>query len=288
MLYNGGGSAHPLPSEVRTALALNGSLKDFGLLQLLTLVQVTGKTGALTLQRGNEIATVYFEGGRLTKVKSPGSSSTSLGVALHRAGRIDRDQLELIGSQVSSSEKAAALLLTDLGVLSRDDIMDFVKERTLADLYGLLTWPDGTFRLDVDVSPPEDDIVTPIELAPVLEKGRGYLDEWNLLTSYIPSLDRSLRLLSEPRQPAQEVSLQLSEWRLVVSLAADIPLRDVAQKLGLNEFAVRQVAYRLIDAGLAEISEPVAVALPEPVQEAVEVPEPKGGGFARLFGRRWG
>lgn len=269
-------------------MALSGDLKDFGLLQLLTLVQVTRKTGALTLQRSGETATIYFENGQLTRVKPPQSRSEGLATALYRAGRIDREQYELISSQAPPSEQAIGLLLVDQGTLSQEEVVKFVRERSLVDLYALLTWPDGTFRFDVNVSSPEEDIVAPTDLGPVLDRGRNYLDEWQLLISYIPDLERPLRLLPEPRQQLEEVCLSPAEWRMVANLAGNTPLKEIGQRLALDEFAVRQVAYRLISTGLADVPEP-EFKPPSPVKElrqSLEPEQPKGGTFSRLFGRK--
>ncbi len=268
-------------------MALSGDLKDFGLLQLLTLVQVTHKTGALTLQHAGETAIIYFEDGQMTKVRPPESRSDGLATLLFKAGRIDRDQYELISSQAPPSEQAVGLLLEDQGKLSREQIVEFVRERSLADLYSLLTWPEGSFRFDVGSSPADEDILANTDLSPVLEKGRGYLEEWQLLTSFIPSLERPLRLLPEPRQQLKEVSFSLEEWRMVASLAGNTPLGEVAHRLGLDDFAVRQVAYRLIKGGLADVAE-VEFIPPPPKEswETGEAEETKPGTFARLFGRK--
>ncbi len=269
-------------------MALSGDLKDFGLLQLLTLVQVTHKTGALTLQRANESAILYFDDGQLTKVKPPESRSEGLATLLYRAGRIDREQYELISSQAPPSEQAVGLLLVDQEKLTQEQIVEFVQEKSLADLYALLTWPEGSFRFEVGSVPAEEEIVAPTDLGPVLEKGRGYLNEWQLLVSYIPSLDRPLRLLPEPRQQLNEIILSLAEWRMVASMAGDTPLKEVANRLSLDEFAVRQVAYKLISAGLADVAEAEFVP-PAPLRElreSREAEEARPGALARLFGRK--
>lgn len=276
-----------MSSEVSANVALSGDLKDFGLLQLLTLVQVTHKTGALALQRSGESATLYFENGLLTKVKPPEYRSEGLATLLYRAGRIDSEQYEAINSQAPPSEQAVGLLLVDQGKLSQERIVEFVRERSLADLYALLTWPEGSFRFDVGVSPPEEEIPAPTDLGPVLEKGRNYLDEWQLLVSYIPSLDRPLRLLPEPRQPKEEICLSLPEWRMVATLSGDTPIKEVAGRLGLDEFAVRQVAYRLISMGLADVAEPEFVPpLLKESRELGEDEESRPSALARLFGRK--
>jgi hypothetical protein len=267
------------------AVALSGDLKDFGLLQLLTLVQVTRKTGALTLQRPGESATIYFENGQMTRVTPPESRSDGLAALLYRAGRIDQEQYDLISSQAPPSEQAVALLLEDQAKLSREQIVEFVREKGLSDLYSLLTWPEGNFRFDVDASPAEENILAPTDLGPVLEKGRGYLEEWQLLTSYIPSLERPLRLLSEPRQPMKEICIGLDEWRMIASLAGNVHLKEVATRLGLDEFGVRQVAYRLIKSGLADVAEPeFTPPPPKDVREIKEAEEARPGALARLFG----
>jgi hypothetical protein len=269
-------------------LALSGDLKDFGILQLLTLVQVTGKSGGLTLTHGNESAALYFENGLLTKVRPSETRAEGLATALFRAGRINRERYEQITTQAPPSEQAVGILLTDQAGLTQEEIVDFIRERTLAELHVLLTWPDGSFLFDVNAPPPEDSILAPTELAPVIQQARSFLDEWQLLASYIPSLDRPLRLLPEPRNPVQQISLNLPEWRMVACLSGDVPLREVAQRLGLDDFAVRKVAYRLINAGLADVPEPQQAApAPPPFggERDLEQAEQRPGAFSRLFGR---
>jgi len=299
-------------------VALTGDLNDFGLLQLLTLLQVTGKTGALTLQRPKETATVYFENGQLTKVVPPETRYESLAAALHRTGKINRELYDLIGSQGLPSEIAIGLLVEDQGGLSREEIVEFARERSLASLFVLLTWSEGAFRFNVDAAPPEASILAPTDLAPVLDRGRAYLEEWQVLVSQIPDLDRPLRLLAEPSHPVQEVNLSLAEWRMIAVISQSRSLREVAQKLDLDDFAVRQVAYRLFGAGLMQVVDPQPTSLfastdlfreaadiapyppadpVEPVQEQTLSPQPlppvvpepqqsKVGALGRLFGRK--
>lgn len=85
----------------------------------------------------------------------------------------------------------------------------------------------------------------------------------------------------------EEIRLSTEEWRMVASLTANIPLKEVGSKLGLDEFAVRQVAYRLIKSGLADIPEPeFTPPPPKESWEPRESEEAKPGALARLFGRK--
>lgn len=270
-------------------MALSGDLKDFGLLQLLTLVQVTGKSGGLTLTRSNESATLYFENGLLTKIRPPEARAESLATALFRAGKIGKERYEQVSTQAPPSEQAVGILLADQAGLTQEEIVGFVRERMLAELHMLLTWQDGSFLFDVSAPPPEDSILAPTELTPVIQQARSFLEEWQRLVSYIPSLDRPLLLLPEPRNQLQQVTLTLPEWRMIASLNGTASLREAAQRLRLDEFEVRRVAYRLIDAGLADVPEPQPPATPAPSltgETEMERTEQRPGALSRLFGRK--
>lgn len=288
-------------SEDQRAMALSGDLKDFGVLQLLSLIQVTGKSGALTLKRQQQSATLYFESGLLTKVRTSAEhEGDGLAVALYRAGRIRKEQYQAVVSQVAPSEHAVALLLVDQGVLTHDAVMEFVRESSLSELYSLITWPEGSFYLEVDAAPPEEDILTPTELGPVLEKAKGLLDEWQFLAARIPDMDKLLAVFSEPKQKVQEVRLTLEEWRLIAALCREQSLNEVGLRLGWSELTSKRVAYRLISAGLAEITEPeLSSPLPPPIEfptqaQVASTPEQllgerdagRRGGLGGLFGSR--
>jgi hypothetical protein len=279
-------AVHPFDfiREVCSALALSGDLKDFGLLQLLTLMQVTSKTGSLTLERRGERATIFFKNGELLRVRTSDSRSESLATALLKAGKINRDQHQRIESNVPASEKAAALFITDQGILSRDEIIEFIRERSTSSLYWLITWLDGSFRMDIDAQPPDEDITASTNIASILAKGQSYLDEWRVLAARIPGLDKNIRLLPQPREETAEIRMGPAEWQLVVSLAKEIPLTEAATTLGLDEFQIRKVVFKLLEAGLAELSEPALE--PAPIQETgPQTEEEKAGGFWS-FGKR--
>lgn len=266
-------------------MALSGDLKDFGLLQLLTLMQVTGKTGSLTLERRGERASIFFKNGELLRVRTLDSRSESLATALLKAGKITRDQHTKVESSAPASEKAAALILSDQDILSREEIIEFVRERSISNLYWLITWLDGSFRMDIDAQPPDEDITVPTDIASVLEKGESYLDEWRILVSRIPQLNRIVRLLPEPQPRTEEIRMSLAEWQLMVCLAREVSLAEVADTLGLGEFEIRKVVDGLLNSGLAELSEPKIQAAPMQQEIVQHAEEEKAGGFWS-FGKR--
>jgi hypothetical protein len=249
-------------------------------------MQVTGKTGALMLERRGERAILFFRNGELLRVKTPNTRSESLASALLRAGKIDSEQHQRIESSTPSSEKAAALFMTDQGILSREEIVEFIRERSISGLYRLITWLDGTFRMEVDVPPPDEDITASTNVSSVLEGGQAYLDEWRKFSARVPDLTKNVRLIPQPRNGSQTVTLGLLEWQVVASLARELPLAEIAERLEFDDLQMRKAADKLVSAGLVELSDPprseTALIIQEP---ASPTEEEKAGGFWS-FGKR--
>lgn len=273
---------------VEEMMALSGQLKDFNLLQLLALVQKTGKSGAVTLDHWGQTATVFFHEGRLTKVKD---LSRSLAAALLESGRIDRQMYDLLGAELP--EKAIALHLSDSGVLSRAEVEEFARRQMVDDLQRLFAWRDGTFTMDLSAVPSDGDIVTSMDLAPLLSRAHARMSEWQGLVDAIPGLDVPLSLVPEP--PSAQLSLSRDEWRLVSALAAPVPLAEVARRMGIDEFAVRKLTLKLVTAGLASLPAPAReepeakIDTAQPVKKlAAPEPgpvEPPKNGLSRLLRR---
>jgi hypothetical protein len=281
-------------------MALTGRLSDFSPLQLLALVQKTGKTGALVLEHWGQTATVYFQDGKLTRVHEP---SRSLASALLAAGKIDHEQFERLGAGLS--EKAIAMALSDDGVLSREEVEEFVRQSMVEALIPLLTWTDGTFRMELGAAPSEEDIVVPSDMATTLALARAQMAEWTRLMSAIPRLDVPIRLVAEPDPASGQIQLTAQEWRLVVALTGELSLLQLAQQLGLDELVVRRIARRLVASGLATLpasppapltaasslapaSQPPRDVPPSavPPEAEREAEQPKGGALSRFLRRK--
>ncbi|MFQ6000990.1 MAG: DUF4388 domain-containing protein, partial [Anaerolineae bacterium] len=96
-------------------MALRGSLKDFSLTQLLNLVSLAKKTGALTLGEGNSQASLYFREGMLVHVSLDGQAS-NLRNLLERVGKINEARSRLL-PQEARSDKEWGLLLINTGLI---------------------------------------------------------------------------------------------------------------------------------------------------------------------------
>src|SRR5690348_13835436 len=120
-------------------MALQGNLKDFNLVQLLNLINLTRKSGKLTIERNKQEANLYFQDGRLLFASVPGQTQP-LDQVLLQAGKITPDQASDVTQAGDTTDKGLAVRLVDFGYMSQDDILQQLRNRAIETVYSLFTW----------------------------------------------------------------------------------------------------------------------------------------------------
>lgn len=152
-------------------MAWRGNLRGFSLPQLLNLISLGRKTGALTLTRGKSHARLYFRKGVLLHLSLDGQGP-NIRSLLEKAGKIGEVEGRLL-PQESRSDKEWGLLLINARLISREDIIEVVRHHTLERVYHLFTWTEGSFLFQPNVLPSDDEITVPIYLENIiLEESR--------------------------------------------------------------------------------------------------------------------
>src|SRR5213593_2681685 len=120
------GTAHSLVRRFR--MALKGNLKDFSLTQLLNLVNLARKTGALQLSHSPSAkAKLFFREGKLIDAGLDGQAP-ELTTLLYRFGRISAEQQKTILAHASvRTDKELALLMMNANYVNQADIVQAVR-----------------------------------------------------------------------------------------------------------------------------------------------------------------
>jgi Domain of unknown function (DUF4388) len=282
-------------------LALTGTLREFGLVDLLSLVRVTRKSGVLSIRGQAETLDLYFRDGRLIRFTTfplpfhPGQ-------VLLRAGRISQTQLEAVPPDVSSSEKAVAVALMEASGVSRPELLALYATQAGEVIGQALMWPDGEFAFRPDLELDEDDITFDLDVSVLIDGLRARQDQWRVLRSVLPHLNYRLRFPTSRRPRLEPIVLSPLEWSVVTQLGSSSTIEEIRERLNLDEFQVRQSVQRLVSEGLLEIEE--AREEPPPDQRSTDSesarerrepasvgavaasPPPRSGFIPRLFGRR--
>jgi hypothetical protein len=281
-------------------LALTGTLREFGLVDLLSLAKVTRKSGVLSIRSQAETLDLYFRDGRLIRFTTF-PRLFDLGQLLLHAGRVSQAQLDSVPADVASSEKAVAVALMGASGVSRPELITLYAAEAGEIIGQALMWPEGEFAFRPEVVLGEDDITFDLDVGTLIDGLRARQDQWRVLRSVLPHLDYRVRFPASRRPRLEPVVLSPTEWVVITQVGGSPTLDELRQQLNLDEFQIRQSVQRLVSEGLLEIEE----ARDEPSSDAgsgqyddVATREPasvganaaprseRGGFLPRLFGRR--
>jgi hypothetical protein len=254
---------------------LQGNLRDFSVTQLLNLINLANKSGALLIQGPNEGARLVFRQGRLAfaeYVSPEGQKQGSLPRILHRSEKINDAQLNTLQVRAAGmSDKELGLLLINSGYVTQQDILESLQSYFTGLIQQLFTWVEGRFKFDPSQDVPETRIPVRIPLENLIIEGSRQLSEWEHLNYEIPNLDMALGFTDRPGVNLKKVNLNVEEWRVVSYINPKNSIRQIARATKMNDVEIRRIVYGLLQAGLVKLIRPagaptqlesVAAALP--------------------------
>jgi hypothetical protein len=254
-------------------MALKGNLRDFSIHQLLNLINLAHKTGALAVtpealpNRANghaAPASLYFREGRLIHASFEGKSSRLTDI-LVQVGRLTPEQAQTVNQRSRvDTDKELGLLLIQSGYLTQNDIIQGVRGYLLETVYQLFTWAAGEFRFEPNQLPPEERITVPLSLENVIVEGNRRQQEWERLRDEIPDLEVPLRFAERPRTNLRDISLTREQWQVISFINSRNTIKQIGEYLGLDEYQIRRVVYGLKQNGLVEMAQPVRLEPPPP------------------------
>jgi DNA-binding MarR family transcriptional regulator len=253
-------------------VALKGSLGDFGLPQLLNLVHLTHKTGALTIRVPAGVTTLFFREGNLIQATTGGRDGR-LSSVLARAGKLTEKQAEIIRDKGGSQpDKELAMFLVKAGYVSHEEVVDSTRHDVLDTVYALFPWSDGVFHFEPNHLPVDGTITVVVGLENVILEGKRRIREWQRLQDELPDLGMALQFRDHPEARSRRINLSDDEWRVISYINPRNSMEQISHHLGLDDFQVRRIVYGLLQAGLVEMVAPERARVrrsPLPVEETV-------------------
>jgi hypothetical protein len=170
-------------------MALSGTLKDFGIADILQLIGQQQKTGVLKLAgAGDQKVDVTFANGNVVFASEKGRAKANLlGNLLLRAAMVTEEQLEETLAEQQRSLKRLGDLLVERAIISSMQLSQLARLQATETLYRLFHWKTGTYEFtqgEVDVGKPAFE---PLRAESILLEGFRRMDEWGPLRKRIPS-----------------------------------------------------------------------------------------------------
>jgi hypothetical protein len=189
-------------------MALEGTLRDFSLSDILQLISLQRKTGLLTLKSPDDKVTLGFDEGKLVSAESSAKRmDTRLGTLLVKTNCLAPEMLaKALEIQGQTLQRLGFILLRN-GYCTAEDLRNGLDIQIRKITYGLFRWSDGDYvfhaqeRVDFD-----REFVSPVSVESLLMEGARMMDEWPIIEKVV----RSLQMVFQ-RVPISQAVVQAEE-----------------------------------------------------------------------------
>src|SRR4051812_22995899 len=134
---------------MNTETALSGTLQDFGLAELLQVVELGNMTGALHLkQAAGRTGILYFHEGKLANCSEMDPAALTFGDVLQQLGMTTHQCIEQAYAQQLQDPlgKRMGERLVLMGALTEQQLREALRTKALWTARELSLWNDGTYE----------------------------------------------------------------------------------------------------------------------------------------------
>ena len=274
-------------------MALEGTLRDFSLADILQLIALQHKTGLLNVRSPSDTVTLGFVDGMLVSAESSAQRlDTRLGTVLVKTRRLSSEALQRALEIQSQTLQRLGFILLKNGFCTAQDLRDGLDIQIRRIAYGLFRWTDGDYVFEqMDHVDYDHESTTPLAVERLLMEGARMVDEWPIIEKVVRSLDLVYQRVpvAQPVIPADDeeltddveavpersgkdhrldpVRISRAEWAVYELVDGRRTVAEINELTFLSEFDGCKAFYDLVSRGLIE-----EVGGPHRPDEALAVP----------------
>ena len=260
-------------------MALEGTLRDFSLSDILQLISLQRKTGILRVMGSEDTVTLGFDQGRLISAESAARRmDTRLGTLLVKTRCLTPDLLQrALEIQGQTLQRLGYILLKN-GFCTPDDLRAGLDIQIRKVAYTLFRWNDGDYVFDQQDSIDYDhEFVTPLSVESLLMNGARMIDEWPIVEKVVrsPGLVYRRVPVTQPVVPSEDedevddpaettldraaaganrepIKVSRAEWSVYELVDGRRSVADIVDRTFLSDFDGAKAVYNLVTRRLLE------------------------------------
>ncbi len=254
-------------------MALEGSLKDFGLADILQLIYFQRKTGVLTLEgRLDRVRLLFVDGSVVAAESKRRAEDSRLGKVLVKRGILSEDDLRsALEDQRTTGTKLGGVLIRK-GFVSQEVIHDILNVQVTETVVQLFGWKQGTYEFSAQGVPVDKDLQFTLDTQHLLMEGLRIVDELSVIRDRI-RLDALFR-----KKAAFPEELSIEEQEVLSHVDGESDVSTIVDITGRDNFEVSKVLLSLVEKGAIE---EIGVA-PVPAASNVSARREAGRSFGYL------
>ncbi len=233
-------------------MALTGSMRDFGISEILQLIGLQKKSGALLVSDKTRKVEILFDQGNIVAARhEPMKDEFDVGLALVKAGLVQRPRMAAFKKEQADTLKPLEQVLLNANAVGLDDLKAMLTLTRLETIYSLFLWKDGNYSFEQGAINYPKQWTDPISSEHVLMDGYRIKDEWPQIESVVPNMGAVLE------QAAGEFGMESrleGEQRKVYDLIdGKRTAQDVVFLSRMGKFEALKAVKDLVEAGRVRV-----------------------------------
>jgi hypothetical protein len=243
-------------------MALEGTFRDFHVVDIVQLIGLQRKSGTLTLEGEDEALTVTFQDGAVVWAQSgrdPWERRMMHVLAIR--GLVTSSQLQEALTAQAESKKKLPTILAERGFLQKKDWESLLAQEVEEAVYRPFRWATGRYRFVPGAVDLAEGKIGPLGAENVLMEGIRRVDEWPMILEKIPSTAMVFKVGSRVGK-LNPKKVEPNEVKMLDLVDGKGTVQELVDRSGLGEFEALRGLASLIAAGAIAPVGPVPVAAP--------------------------
>ncbi len=224
--------------------ALIGQLKAFKLYDLLTFLDLSQKSGILSIRNDTHEVISYFREGSLIHASSNITRLRIGSIMLDREILTTEQHAEVEVAFAGSGEKFGQLAVR-LGYATGEQLKTALKVQVSEIIYDCMGWRSGIFELNEELALPEDAVTISVNVSNLIMEGARRIDEWEECLALLPDEHAVFVVVDNPGT-AERISLSLVEWRTLFKIDGQRSLAELVRESDKEPLEVYRIVYGLL------------------------------------------
>lgn len=231
-------------------MALEGSIEEFGLADILQLIYFQKKTGLLTIDgRLGRIKVSFHEGKVVAAESKRRSEDNRLGKILVKKALLSEEKLkEVLDGQKASGEKLGTALVKS-GLVSKEAIQEIIVNQITEIIVQLFSWKKGTYEFRPQKIQLDKDLEISVDTQHLLMDGVRIVDEWAVIEGKF-TLDTVFQKTGK-----RGIELTEEEKEILEYIDGDSDVSTVIEVSGEEDFQVSKILVALLEKKALKVAE---------------------------------
>ena len=243
-------------------MALEGSLKDFGLADILQLIFFQRKSGILTIEGKMDRVKLLFVEGHIVSAESKRRiEANRLGKVLVKKGLLEEKDLQSLLDEHRRSNVKLGDIVIKKGLVEKKDIEEILKGQIKETVIQIFGWKEGTYEFTPQAIPADKDMPISIDTQHLLMEGLRIVDEWSLIEGKI-TLDT---VFIKKTGGIEEL---IDDEKDIYSLVdGENDVSTIIDITGKDDFTVSKTLVSLMEKGIIDLKEDLSIVTEAPLIE---------------------